>query len=172
MAVVVGLVIAAAAGAGVGAQGVAEPALKAAFLFNFVRFANWPEDLLAPTAPIVLCVTDVEMGSALENLVAGRTIDQHALTVKRVKLDGSARGCTALYAGKLDRRKAKDLLGVLQGTSVLTVGDAEDFATAGGMIGLFVDAGRMRFAINLDAVERSRLRLSAQVLSLAKIVRD
>ncbi|HYN08855.1 MAG TPA: YfiR family protein [Vicinamibacterales bacterium] len=155
----------------VSAQGVAEPQLKAAFLFNFVKFATWPEDLLPAGAPIVLCATDDDIAASLESLVAGRSVDSHALVVKRVKLNASARGCAVLYAGRIDQRRAKELFTALDGTSVLTVGDAEDFATAGGMIGLFVDGGRMRFAINIGAVERTQVRLSAQLLNLAKIIK-
>ena len=153
------------------AQTVAEPALKAAFLFNFAKFTDWPEDLLAPTAPIVLCVTDAEVGSALESTVSGRTINQHPLTVNRVNLD-AVRTCTILYAGKLDRHKTSQLAARLAGSNVLTVGDDQAFAASGGMIGLFEDDGRMRFAVNLVAVERTRLRLSAKLLTLAKIVKD
>ena len=153
------------------AQVASEPALKAAFLLNFAKFTDWPEDLLAPTAPIVLCVTEAEAESALQGTVAGRTINQHPLTVTRVKLD-SARACAILYAGKLDRRKTSQLAATLTGASVLTVGDEEEFAMSGGMIGFFEEDGRMRFAVNLAAVERTRLRLSARLLTLAKIIKD
>jgi uncharacterized protein DUF4154 len=156
----------------VSAQGVEEPKLKAAFLYNFVKFATWPDDLLPAGAPIVLCAADDGIATLLESEVAGRSVDSHALVVKRVKLNASARGCAMLYVGRLDQRRAKELFTVLDGTSVLTVGDAEDFATAGGMIGLFVDGGRMKFAINIGAVERTQLRLSAQLLSLAKIIKS
>lgn len=153
------------------AQGVSEPRLKAVFLFNFVRFATWPDDVLPAGAPIVLCAVDGDIAASLESEVAGRSLDSHALVVKRVKLNASARDCTLLYAGRLDKRRAKELFAALDGTSVLTVGDAEDFATAGGMIGLFVDGGRMRFAINVEAVQRTHVRLSAQLLNLAKLVK-
>ncbi len=153
------------------AQGVNEADLKAAFLFNFVKFATWPDETLPARAPIVLCTTDANIATALEGLVAGRTVNDHALIVKRVALNASARGCGILYAGRLDQRKAKELFTVLEGTTVLTVGDAEDFAAAGGMIGLFVADGKMRFAVNVGAVERTRLRLSSQLLNLAKIIK-
>lgn len=154
------------------AQGVAEPALKAAFLLNFTKFTEWPDDVLSPSAPIVLCVTDAEVAAALDGLVAGRSVNQHALTLRRVKLDESVRACALLYASKLDEKRTSQLVTVLGTASVLTVGDARDFATRGGMIGLYLDDGRMRFAVNRDAVTRTRLRLSAQLLTLAKIVKE
>jgi hypothetical protein len=154
------------------AQAVAEPALKAAFLLNFTKFTDWPEDELAPAAPMVLCVADAEVATALDSLVAGRSVNQHALALRRLKLDEPIRGCAVLYASKLDERRTLQLVAGLAGASVLTVGDAQDFAARGGMIGLFVDDGRMRFAINRNAVQRTRLKLSAQLLTLAKIVKD
>ena len=169
MALAIWLVVCATVGASL--QTVTEPDLRAAFLFNFVKFATWPDDALPAGAPIVLCATDESVASALEAQVAGRTVNERALIVKRVQPTASARGCSVLYAGRIDQRRAKELFTALHGTSVLTVGEAEDFAMAGGMIGLFVADGRMRFTVNLGAVERTRLRLSSQVLNLAKIIK-
>jgi hypothetical protein len=92
--------------------------------------------------------------------------------LRRIKLDESVRGCALLYTGKLDEKRTSQLVSTLGGASVLTVGDAQDFAARGGMIGFFVDDGRMRFAINRGAVQRTRLKLSAQLLTLAKIVKE
>ena len=76
-----------------------------------------------------------------------------------------------LYVGRLDRRRTAQLGVAVQGASVLTVGDDEAFATGGGVIGLYVDGDRLRFAINPASAERQRLRLSAKLLSLAKLVK-
>jgi hypothetical protein len=157
--------------AAVSGQAVSEPALKAAFLFNFVKFATWPEDALPPRAPVVLCTTDEEVAAALEGQVANRTVNDRALVVRRVKPQAPLRGCSLVYTGGLDERRAKAVLATLAGTSVLTVGDAEEFAAAGGMIGLFVADGRMKFTINLGAVGRTRVRLSSQLLTLAKVIK-
>ena len=152
-------------------QAVSEPALKAAFIVNFVKFTTWPDEVLPAGAPIVLCTTEEEVAIALESQVANRTVNDRALVVKRVKANELLRGCSLLYTGRMDQRRAKELLTTLTGTSVLTVGEAEEFATAGGVIGLFVHDGRMKFAVNLKAVERTRVRLSSQVLTLAKIIK-
>ena len=153
-------------------QAVAEPSLKAAFLLNFTKFTEWPDDVLAPSAPLVLCVADSDVAAALDGLVAGRSVNQHALALRRVKLEDAMRTCALLYTSKLDDRRTAQLVSALAGASVLTVGEAQDFAVRGGMIGLFVDDGRMRFAVNRDAVQKTRIRLSAQLLTLAKIVKD
>jgi YfiR/HmsC-like len=153
------------------AQAMPESALKAEFLFAFAKYTEWPEDVLTPTAPIVLCVVDAEVGTALEAVVTGRLLNQHPVIVSRVKLDDSLRPCVILYAGKLDKRRTVQMTTALGTASVLTVGDAEAFAESGGMIGFFEADGHMKFAINLEAVERRRIRLSAQLLKIAKIVK-
>jgi hypothetical protein len=154
------------------APSMEEPAVKAGFLFNFARFADWPPDQLPPNAPISMCVIDPAVASALEALAAGKSIGPHPLKVTRVKLNESIRTCMILYAGKLDSKKHAQLITLLAGATTLTVGDAEDFAVRGGMIGLFVDGGRMRFAVNREAVLRTRITLSSQLLNYAKLVRN
>ena len=157
---------------GGGAQAVSEPALKAAFLLNFAKFTQWPMNARGATAPLVLCSADEAVAPALARTVAGQTIEQHPVSASRVTLDGSLRECALLYVGKLDPRKIAKLADALRGAAVLTVGDEQAFASAGGMIGLFVEDGRMRFAVNIGAAERGGVRLSAKLLSLARIVKD
>jgi hypothetical protein len=89
----------------------------------------------------------------------------------RVKPD-AFRACHVLYLAGLDAKRAQPILDELKGAPVLTVGDREQFAQSGGVAGLFVEQGRMRFAINLEAAQRCRLRISSRLLSLAKIVKD
>ncbi len=154
------------------AQGVAEPALKAAFLLNFARFTEWPAGMRAMNAPLVLCSSDDAVTPALESTVAGQTIERHPVAASQMSLDGPLHTCALVYMGKVDRTKAAEVADRLHGTGVLTVGDEQAFAAAGGMIGLFVEQGRMRFAINVSAAERGRVRLSSKLLSLAHIMKD
>ncbi len=155
-----------------GSQSVSEPALKAAFLLNFVKFTEWPPSVRGRTAPLVLCSADQAVSPVLERTVAGQTVEEHPLSASHVSLDGPLRECALLYVGKIDRPKVVQLAQTLNGAGVLTVGDEQAFAAAGGMIGLFVEEGRMRFAVNLGAAERGRVRLSAKLLTLARIVKD
>ena len=77
-----------------------------------------------------------------------------------------------LYAAGLDAKRSAQLIDDLRNAPVLTVGDREEFALEGGVAGFFVDGARMRFAFNVDAVQRARLRISSRLLSLAKLVKD
>ena len=82
------------------------------------------------------------------------------------------RTCHLLFIADAERRRATDGLSAVKALQVLTVSDAKDFANTGGMIEFYLEGGRMRFAINVDAVDRSGLHLSSRLLGLAKIVRD
>lgn len=86
--------------------------------------------------------------------------------------DGTLRSCHLLYAGSVDPKGAAHLLDTLKGAPVLTVSDLGTFAQIGGMAQLFVEDDRMRFAVNVQAAQRCKLRFSAQLLSLAKLVKD
>jgi hypothetical protein len=154
------------------AQSASAPALKAAFLYNFAKFTEWPADALGLGAPLVMCVVDdAKLTKALEEATAGRDVEGHALVVRKVEIDGPVRSCHLLYAD-LDAKRGGRLIETLKGASVLTVTDFDAFASMGGTTNLFVEDGRMRFAVNLDATNRARLRLSSRFLSLAKIVKD
>jgi hypothetical protein len=153
---------------GVYAQVASEPAVKAAFLLNFVKFTEWPEDVLPPGAPVVMCLTDNAVANALEQIVVGKTVDGHPLFVSRVKVDGALRACGLLYVRDLDGRRWTKVLEGIKGASVLSVGDIEEFNTLGGVVRLLIEDGRMHFAINIVAADQARLKLSAKLMNLAK----
>lgn len=146
---------------------------KAAFLVNFVKFAEWPAQALPSGAPLVLCVADDgNVAAALERSTEGREAGGHALMVRRIDVDGAVRACHLLYAGGLDATRSSALIARAQGAPLLTVSDYPRFSQLGGVAHLFLDGGRMRFAVNVDAAARSGLRLSSRLLSLAVLVKD
>lgn len=155
------------------AETASAPAIKAAYLYHFAKFAEWPAAALPAGSPIVMCVADdARVARALEDATTGRDAGGHSLVVRKVELDGPVRTCHVLYANGLDARRASDLVESLKGAPVLSVSDFGSFAQLGGVAHLFVEEGRMRFAVNVDATTRSKLRLSSRLLSLAVIVKD
>jgi hypothetical protein len=149
------------------------PALKAAFLFNFAKFTEWPSDGLAPGQKLSLCVLgDAPVADALTQTIEGRNIERHELTVQLVKADGPIRSCHLLYLGSLDVQQSAQLLRTLAGAAVFTVADSDGFAESGGVIQLILEGDRVRFAVNVAAAKRARLTLSSKLLGLAKIVKE
>jgi hypothetical protein len=151
-------------------QAVTQPALKAAFLFRFSKFVEWPADSTG-SSPLTLCVLDDQaVEDALGQLVNG-PVNGRVAAVAKGGRNRPVRGCHLIYIGDSDPARVAATLDELKGVPILTVGEGDDFARAGGMIGLFVEDGRMRFAINPEAAQRAGLHLSSKLLSLAKIVK-
>jgi hypothetical protein len=154
------------------AERASESAVRAALVYNFAKFTEWPGNVLAAGEMLSLCVLDDSaMAGELEELVANRTVGQRGLTVRRVRLDQSLLSCHLLYATGLDARRTSRLLELAGSAPILTISDDEDFAERGGIANFFVDGGRVRFAINVPAVQRARLQVSSKLLKLAKVVK-
>lgn len=155
------------------AQDVTESSLKAAFIHNFVRFTEWPQEVLPPAAPLMACVLgDAAFGDALTNYVKGHPVGGHAIVVSRIAADSMLRSCHVLFVSQITARQAAQVMAGLTGAPVLTLSDIDQFAQVGGMAQLYVEAGTIRFRVNLDTATRCRLQLSSKLLSLAKLVKD
>jgi hypothetical protein len=158
-----------------GATGIddtaSDVAVKAAFLYNFAKFTEWPA--LPPGATLVVCIVGNDrIAAAVGDTVRGQSISGHALEVQRSSDSRTWRGCHLLFIADDETPRSAAGLGEVAALPVLTVGDRRGFAQASGIIEFFLDSGRMRFAINVDAVERSGLRLSSHLLGLAKVIRN
>lgn len=139
--------------------------IKAAFLFNFVKFVEWPSRVAA--APIVICVAGVNpFGELLDRLVEGEHVagrDVHA----RVILEPDP-GCHEVFVPRGANTSA--YLRAARDTPVLTVGETPDFIEQGGLVRFYLDGGQVRFEIARAAAERAELRISSRLLKLARIV--
>jgi hypothetical protein len=155
------------------AQDVTEPALKAAFIYNFAKFTEWPADAMAPGAPLVLCVLgDAAIGGALERAVKGRTLGGHSIAVSQVAPHGwPLEGCHIAYVSGVTATQAAEVVAGLRDTPVLTISDLEGFTRLGGMAQFFFEHGRLRFDVQLASAKRARLQISSRLLVLARTTR-
>jgi YfiR/HmsC-like len=146
--------------------------VKAAYLFNFLKFVEYPGESFAdPLAPIVIGVVgDDPFGNALPQVVLGKTVQGRDLVIRMYRSGEDLRGAHILFISASERRRLPMILTSLHGSSVLTVADTEGFLDAGGMIQFLTENGRVRFAINVDATGRAKLKMSSKLLSLAKVV--
>ena len=146
--------------------------IKAACLFNFLKFVEFPEDAFAdPLAPIVIGVVgDDPFGSSLPQVVVGKTVQGRDLVIRLYHPGENLRSAHILFISGSERKRIPMILSELHGSSVLTVADTAGFVDEGGMIQFLNENDRIRFAINLDATTRARLKLSSKLLSLAKVV--
>jgi len=154
-----------------GADGTPDVVVKAALLYNFAKFTEWPG--MAASDTIVFCVVaDDGIAEALVETVTGKSIGGHKIQVSRPQVRAEWRTCNLLYIPDAEARRSGSGLDGLKTLPVLTVSDGKGFGEGGGIIELYIDSGRMRFAINVDAAESSGLRLSSRLLGLARITRN
>ncbi len=146
------------------AQEPTEYQVKAAFLYNFAKFVDWPEDAAA-TFCIGILGPD-PFGPLIDETMAGRTVGSRSVVVRRFNRPEESLGCQIVFVAR-SVTPLKLVLKRFEGKAVLTVGDAPAFCPSGGIIGFQVAERRIHFAINLEAAERSQLRLSSKLLSLA-----
>ena len=146
-------------------------AVKAAFIYNFAKFTEWP--VLPSGAPLIVCVAgDDGIATAVVGIVRGRNINGHGLEVRRSENATEWHNCHLLFIGDAVHTRSAGRLNEIRTLPVLTVSDGKGFAQEGGIVELYVENGRMRFAINTDAAARSGLRLSSRLLGLARIVTE
>jgi len=147
---------------------------KAAFLYNFARFINWPSTAFSsPRQTFDICVYGRDpFGAALEEKLLGKSVGDRRVALGRALQFQDLVGCHIIFVSYSEREPPADLVRRLKGRAVLLVGETEGFAASGGTIQFTIEAHRVRFLINPDAANRAGLKISSKLLSLAKIVRD
>lgn len=148
--------------------------VKAAFLFNFAKFVDWPPGSYQDEkTPITICVFGYDpFGSALDEIIRGKSINNRELVKRRIDKAGELKTCQIVFVSAREDKFLLEILSNLKGVSALVVGEGENFAERGGEIQFYLENNRVRFAINVDAVQRARLNVSSKLLALAKIVHD
>ena len=154
-------------------QDVTEPNLKAAYIYNFARFTEWPADAMAARAPMVLCVLgDTAIGGALEQAVQGRAVAGHSLGVSQIATDGrSLTACHIAYVSGMTTSQAAKVVAGLGDAPVLTISDVEGFTQLGGIAQFFFEHGQLRFDVQLASAKRARLQISSKLLVLARTIK-
>ena len=165
----------AALGAGASAQASTpsrEYQVKAAFLFNFAQFVDWPSNAFAEgDAPLAICVLgDDPFGAYLDDLVRGEQVNNRRLTVQRFRAAEDVKGCQVLYVSRSESKNLEKALASGKDMDALTVSDVDDFAERGGIIQLATESGKIRLRINVLAARASKLVISSKLLRSATIV--
>jgi hypothetical protein len=152
-----------------GGQTTDEYQVKAAFLFNFAKFVEWPpQTFKSSTEAISICVLGPNpFGRSLDEAVDGKSIGGRKFVVRQVDDVGQAGACQILFFAARQKKHAPDA----PMPGVLTVGEADGFAAGGGVIGFKLEGGRVRLEVNVDAADQRKLRISSKLLSLAQIVK-
>ena len=170
----VAAVVALAASALALAQAPLERAVKAAYVYKFLAYVDWPATAFdGPDAPFVIGVLGADaIADELRQIVAGRAVGERAVQVKRLREGEAATGLHVLFVARGESARLPALARSLHGHPTLVVSESPGALGAGSMVNLVVAGdGRVRFEIALDAADRSGLRLSSRLLALAQSVR-
>jgi hypothetical protein len=168
-----GLLLLAGASSPARAQGsFDEYQVKAAFLYHFAKFVEWPADSFRDAhEPITVCVVGYDPSEGLfEATVRDKSVGGRPLRVRMAKSPQALEGCRLVFVPSSERKRWAKMKESAPRAAVLTVGEGSDFVQQEGIIGLTLEENRVRFEINLEAAERARLKVSSKLLALAKVV--
>lgn len=148
-------------------DGLNEYDVKAAFIYNFAKFVQWPPETTS-SALVVGVLGDGPLGDPLVQIVNGKTVQGRELVVRRIRNDDDLRSCDIVFVGASEERRTADIVGSLRSRPVLTVGETPHFLRDGGMIRFLIERNRVRFQIDSQNADQAGLKISSQLLSLAK----
>lgn len=155
------------------AQTPSEYQLKAAIIYNFPKFVEWSS--LAgtdPNLPIVIGILGEDpFGREIEVVINGKTANGRRLVIKRFSNLIEFAPCHILFVSSSQSNNLKQIFAAVAGSGVLTVGETDRFAEAGGVIHFNMINGKVRLIINQAAAERAGLKISAKLLGLAHVIR-
>ncbi len=148
-----------------------EYTVKAAILFNFGKFVEWPpESFKNEASPLVIGIVGADPFGAVFEAIKDKTVKGRKAVIRRFPRVESFEDCHILFISRSEKGNLRPLLAAAKNYNILTVSDIDRFAEQGGMIGLVPGENTIGFEINLDTVQRSKLKVSSQLLKLAKIV--
>jgi hypothetical protein len=151
------------------AQATLEYEVKAAFLYNFIKFTEWPRSAVRTGEPFRVCTFgDDPFGGMLENTIAGDEVDGRPIAVERVTPEAVPGRCQILFVPLSQASRAAIAIRAAGTGPVLTVGESPDFLRAGGIVNFVVEGGRVRFDISVDVAAARGIRISSKLLRVAR----
>ena len=155
------------------ADSLQEYQVKAAFLYNFAKFVEWPEAAFKESkSPFTICILGKNpFGDALDSL-REKTVEGRRLLIRKISKIEEADTCNILFISASEKESLPHIRMVTRKWNVLTVGDTNGFAESGVMINLFSVDNKVGFEINLDAAEKASLKISSRLLKLGKIIKE
>ena len=145
--------------------------VKAAMIYNFALFIDWPDQSFSSaTEPISVCVLGEDpFGQSLETNFEGKTVRGRQLEIRRVQRLSELQTCHIAFISPSERKRIPEIISAVGNSSVLTIGDVKDFVESGGVIGFRTEDEKIRFDINIKAAQHANLKISYKLLNLATV---
>ncbi|MEP7205839.1 MAG: YfiR family protein [Casimicrobiaceae bacterium] len=147
--------------------------VKAAFLYKFLAFVDWPQSaFLLPDTPLIIGVVGAdELAAELDQITSGRTLNNHPILIRRMRDGDTLAGLQVLFVGRTEATRLSTIAARAAQRPILTVTDLPGGLDQGMAITFVNTEGRVRFEISVEAAERSGLKLSSRLLAVAQAVR-
>lgn len=151
---------------------LSESEIKAAYLFNFTRFVEWPPEAFSDAkAPIVIGVLGEDgFADLLRDSTAGKIVNGRAVVIRQLKEGSDLRSCNILFVSASERRYGPRIHEQLKNSTVLTVGDADLSVQSISIITFFVEENKLRLEIDLESASAARLKISSKIIAVSRIV--
>jgi len=145
--------------------------IKAAYLYNFLKFVWWPESTLAADkSDITICLLGPNQLAPYLEPMTKMTAQERHISITTISDFSQAGDCQLLFIGESETAKLPQIIDELKDAHFLTVGEAENFAAQGGMIGFVLKKGKVVLEINTKATKKANLEISAKLLEVADII--
>jgi uncharacterized protein DUF4154 len=151
-----------------GSGAPSEYAVKAAFLFNFAKFVDWPPSkFAAENAPLVIgLVGDDVFGDVLDSTIHRKAVNNHPLVLRRLARGGALKDCHILFVSPSEKDHLAEIIAAVKGSAVLTVSETDQFLDNGGTINFWIEGDQVKLEIALGPAEREGLKISSRLLNL------
>jgi hypothetical protein len=153
-------------------QSVTDDQVKAAYIFNFAKFIEWPPQVFSASgAPMTFCVLGRSpVVDELDSSMGGKSINGHTIMVKHLHAPDEIKDCHLIFLAASAGKQQQKLIQAAKGSAVLLVAETPGFARSGGTINFITESGRLLFEVNINAAESAHLKISSKLLALARIV--
>jgi hypothetical protein len=149
-----------------------ESQIKAAFVYNFLKFVEWPAEVFhRPDEPLVVAIVgEGPTAEATEQFLATKQVGERRILVRRVGWEEPLAGVHAVFVTEGDAKKLHHVLAAASVRPILSIGEGESFASSGGLIGLVIEQRKVRFDIDMAVAEATGLKVSSKLLALTRVV--
>ena len=149
---------------------ISQHEVEAAFIYNFIKFVEWPQDSHLSNDGITICVFgEGKTGKAI-NVLQSSDYETKGVLLRKVNSVENIDNCHILYINPSKKQSFNEIINNLEGKHILTISHEDGFAKKGGIINFFIENERINFEINLKAANEAKLKISSRLLNLAKIV--
>lgn len=144
--------------------------LKAAYLFKFAKFVEWPNGAFSNAeSPIVIGILgDDPFGRKFDEGIKGKTAQERTVVIKRIRSAEAAAGCHILFISSSEESQMEEILEALKDRNILTAGETDRFNRQGGIVRFYVQGRHVLFEINPSAAKRAGLKINAELLDLGR----